>query len=1063
MKNQKIVSFNIRLVLTLLFTKLALGTVSLTGGVEAASKWVEKGFDNIISTSGLSETVGGPSAMATPPAFTPGNLVVLRAGTGAAVLSNTATAAFLDEYTTSGQLIQSISLPTSDSGSNQTLTVQGSASNDGNIGLSDDKRYILIPGYDAIPGAPTPASSAASSVNRVIGRVDMAGNVDTSTAMSGVTSGNLRSVASVDGTAFWTVGSAVGVVYTTFGAVSATPTVVSNTVTNNRWISVQSGQLYVSGGSGTVTRLGSVGTGTPTSTGQTIVSLPGLPATNTVNAFFFADLSPSVPGVDTAYFADDASTPNGIYKYSLSGGTWTSNGSVTLTGARGLSGSVSGSSVTLFVTTGTSGTAVSTFTDSSGHNAVITGTASTVATAPTNTAFRGVVVVPTPTSTPAPTPDTTITSKPTDPTNSTSAGFEFSSDVSGATFECKMDSGSYESCTSPKYYTGLSDGSHTFSVRASAAGLTDGTPASATWTVDTSPPDTSIDTKPVTPTSTLSATFTFSGAGTGGSYQCSINSGTATTCTSPLTFNATANASNTISITAVDDAGNSDPTPATYTWVHDNIAPATPTITSTVPSYTNSRSISISFTATDGGSGVASYECSVDSGVFSACTSPKSLSGLSDGLHTFSVKAKDAVSNVSGASTPVSWTVDLVAPTINAYTPLASTTSTGPQTLTVTSSDADVDKVELSYTVAAGFAPTEDVTFAQMSPVVCSVSSPGTYACEIPGQSTGSAVTYWLKITDFAGNYSENPDVSSPNVFSVGAARIPSGTYSALSMGLGTTLRAGMTNVNGVLTLTGAVDLGNAGITLGCNATVVGASSTNYIDGALYKRFCANGSFTYPVGTVPDVGNNLAAVGEYTPVTATVSPLTPGSLLGVTPFGTTLTGANPAKALARHWELTEIGDVAADLTFSYLDGDVVGDESSYVVLKRSGTATVIYSGGTVNTTANTFSVSGVTDFSGWTAGALAPTSAGVEISGRVISTEGLGLRGVKVMIFGGGMAEPKIIKSNSFGSFRFEGLPVGETYVIQVLSGRHIFRNPSKVIYLFENLANENFVAEPMR
>ena len=82
-------------------------------------------------------------------------------------------------------------------------------------------------------------------------------------------------------------------------------------------------------------------------------------------------------------------------------------------------------------------------------------------------------------------PDTSITSKPLNLTNSTSANFSFTS-TETATFECQMDSGGYTSCTSPKSYTGLTEGSHSFSVKAiDSAGNTDSTPASYTWTIDT--------------------------------------------------------------------------------------------------------------------------------------------------------------------------------------------------------------------------------------------------------------------------------------------------------------------------------------------------------------------------------------------------------------------------------------------------------------------------------------------------------------------------------------------------------------------------------------------------
>ena len=81
-------------------------------------------------------------------------------------------------------------------------------------------------------------------------------------------------------------------------------------------------------------------------------------------------------------------------------------------------------------------------------------------------------------------PETTFDSGPSGTVNSSSASFAFSSDEAGSTFECKLDADTFASCTSPKAYGGLSNGSHTFEVRATdAAGNTDATPASRTWTV----------------------------------------------------------------------------------------------------------------------------------------------------------------------------------------------------------------------------------------------------------------------------------------------------------------------------------------------------------------------------------------------------------------------------------------------------------------------------------------------------------------------------------------------------------------------------------------------------
>lgn len=80
-------------------------------------------------------------------------------------------------------------------------------------------------------------------------------------------------------------------------------------------------------------------------------------------------------------------------------------------------------------------------------------------------------------------PDTSITSGPSGTTRSSSASFEFTSSEVNSSFECKLDSASWVACSSPQALTGLSDGPHIFSVRATdQAGNTDASPATTTWT-----------------------------------------------------------------------------------------------------------------------------------------------------------------------------------------------------------------------------------------------------------------------------------------------------------------------------------------------------------------------------------------------------------------------------------------------------------------------------------------------------------------------------------------------------------------------------------------------------
>jgi hypothetical protein len=82
-------------------------------------------------------------------------------------------------------------------------------------------------------------------------------------------------------------------------------------------------------------------------------------------------------------------------------------------------------------------------------------------------------------------PETTITSGPTGTTADSTPTFEFASEP-GATFECRVDSATFEACTSPHTTTALGDGSHAFEVRAKdGSGNTDPSPASRSFVVVT--------------------------------------------------------------------------------------------------------------------------------------------------------------------------------------------------------------------------------------------------------------------------------------------------------------------------------------------------------------------------------------------------------------------------------------------------------------------------------------------------------------------------------------------------------------------------------------------------
>src|SRR5262249_16839418 len=80
--------------------------------------------------------------------------------------------------------------------------------------------------------------------------------------------------------------------------------------------------------------------------------------------------------------------------------------------------------------------------------------------------------------------DTRITSGPSGSVNGTDATFTFDTNNTGnAGFECQLDGGAFAPCTSPKTYSGLATGGHSFSVRSAVEGGAAAPPPRRDWTV----------------------------------------------------------------------------------------------------------------------------------------------------------------------------------------------------------------------------------------------------------------------------------------------------------------------------------------------------------------------------------------------------------------------------------------------------------------------------------------------------------------------------------------------------------------------------------------------------
>ncbi len=277
-------------------------------------------------------------------------------------------------------------------------------------------------------------------------------------------------------------------------------------------------------------------------------------------------------------------------------------------------------------------------------------------------------------------PGVSIDAAPANPTTATTATFSFSSPDVTATFDCDLD-GTSVPCTTPTVYSGLADGSHTFTVLATNADP-DTSTASFTWTVDTTPPPVpTISTGPSGATSDGTPTFAFSSAGAT-AFNCAVDDPTPTTPCNGGTFTAAtlADGAHTFYVTAANALGTASAA-ASQAFTVDTAAPST-TISPAVPATIATAALTITFGSTDG---TAAFACNLDSGGFNSCTSPVGLVALADGPHTISIKATDVAGNVDPTPATATWTVDTTAPVL-----------TGPGNLTVEADGPSGTKVAFS-------------------------------------------------------------------------------------------------------------------------------------------------------------------------------------------------------------------------------------------------------------------------------------------------------------------------------------------------------------------------------
>lgn len=259
--------------------------------------------------------------------------------------------------------------------------------------------------------------------------------------------------------------------------------------------------------------------------------------------------------------------------------------------------------------------------------------------------------------------DTVITAKPTGPTTATTAHFELASTAAhDPSFTCTLD-GNAVDCSSGAYdASSLSDGSHTFTATSHDPDLNvdDATPASVTWTVDTTPPSAFNLTNPSEgdfrrPSETNFAWTAATDTGGSGivSYEFYIDDKKVRTLPASETSvdDAEEAGPHTWKVRAIDAAGNHRDESGSFTI--DGTAPTIPPLTAPADrAVLTDPTPTLQWGAASDDSGVAGYRVYID-GERVASLGPAARSytppaPLDDGEHSWGIGAVDAAGNLNG-------------------------------------------------------------------------------------------------------------------------------------------------------------------------------------------------------------------------------------------------------------------------------------------------------------------------------------------------------------------------------------------------------------------------------
>lgn len=310
--------------------------------------------------------------------------------------------------------------------------------------------------------------------------------------------------------------------------------------------------------------------------------------------------------------------------------------------------------------------------------------------------------------------------------------------------------------------------------------------------------------------------------------------------------------------------------------------------------------------------------------------------------------------------------------------------------------------------------------------------------------------------TDFDGDpiNPAQPDIGADQLVRATASTLATGNYYNVMLAGGNVINGNVT-VRGRLDLTGVASPTNPSdvLEIGCGGQTFGGSDTAYFTGKMKRNFCRDTFYDFPVGG--GSGYSPVFINSLGGFYAAGYP----SSLTINAVDDFLPGIVQVNGVSRYWSIVETGNVVADLYLYYRDEDVNGDENNYKAFRYTGVGQPTAVAAFAHPAENYVRTSMTTEFSDWGVGTLVPTSANVELGGRVLTADGMPIRNAQVIVSGGGLPQPITVHTSSFGFYHVTGLQAGRTYTITVGAKRYRFVNPTRIITLGESATDIDFIS----